>query len=101
MIQWRISEIGEERNLRDAYRRRQSAMPDDLGREDGQPFIDKPLLRQCPGELQSALAQHMQKPPVAKIPEHRLQIRNSHNRSPFPIPHEAANTMGSRVPCLA
>ena len=83
----RISEIGENRNLRNAYRLRQSTVSDDLGREDGQPFIDKPLLRQRTGEFQSALAQHMQKAPVTKIPKHRLQIRNAHNRSPFPIPH--------------
>ena len=87
MIQWRISEIGEDRNLRDAYRRRQSAVPDDLGCEDGQPFIDKSLVRQRTGKFQSAFAQHMQKSPVAKISKHRLQIRNRHSHSPFPIPH--------------
>ena len=61
-------------------------MTDDFGREDGQPFIDKPLFRQRAGEFQSTFAQHMQKSLVAKIPEHRLQIRNSHNRPPFPVP---------------
>ena len=61
-------------------------MTDDFGREDGQPFIDKPLFRQRTGEFQSAFAQHMQESPVAKILEHRLQIRNGYNRSPFPIP---------------
>ena len=71
MIQWRISEIGEDRDIRDADRRRQSAVPDDFGREDGQPFIDKTLLRQRTGEFQSAFAQHMKKSPVAKIPKHR------------------------------